>query len=193
MAEATELVSCSCPGCYQPGTSFCASCKLVKYCCRTCQVEDWPRHREECQGHIRKVGMAHLQKAEGFHRDYNHVQALRYSESSLVKLMRLNDRPIEAIDDALRCKFIALNYMDQNRESLECAKERYCLYLTSHTHPPAIGAAFSLIKSCLHNKEFEDAELYARTTWETIRQSHPGRSTTIVHWNWSILSCFSHA
>ena len=65
--------------------------------------------------------------------------------------------------------------MGQNRDALECAQERYCLYLTSHTYPPAIRASFALIESCIHNKEYEDAELYARTTWETItlsRDSH---------------------
>ena len=167
---------CACPGCDQPGLSLCASCRLVGYCCRTCQVEDWPRHKEvDCQGHIRKVGMAHLQKARGFYRDRNFVQLLRYSELALEKLKQLNDRPIEAIDNALSCKFNDLNMMDQNREALECAKERYCLYLTKHTHPPAIIASLFLIESCLHNQEYEDAELYARTTWETItlsRDSH---------------------
>ena len=173
--EAAEIASCSCPGCDQPGPSLCASCKLVGYCCRTCQVEDWTRHKEECQGHIRKIGMAHLQKAKSFERDRNWMQTLRYSELALVKLKQLNDRPIESIDDALTCKFGALNYMSQHRESLECAKERYCLYLTKHTHPPAIMAAFDLMESCIHNREYEDAELYARITWETItlsRDSH---------------------
>ena len=170
-----KVATCSCPGCDQPGPSLCASCKLVGYCCRTCQVEDWPRHREECQGHIRKVGMAHLRKAEGFHQDDDWLETLRYSELALVKLKQLNDRPIVAIDQALSCKFSALNIMDRNREALECANERYCLYLTKHTHPPAVEAAFDLIESCIHNKEHEDAELYARTTWETItlsRDSH---------------------
>ena len=175
MSEA-EVAICARLGCNQPGPSWCASCRLVGYCCRTCQVEDWPRHKEvDCQGHLRKVGMAHLQKAWGFHRDRNFVQALRYSELALEKLKQLNDRPIEAIDNALRCKFGALNSMNQNREALECAKEWYCLYLTKHTHPPAIEASFALIESCLHNKEYFDAELYARTTWETItlsRDSH---------------------
>ena len=49
------------------------------------------------------------------------------------------------------------------------------MYLTRHTHPPAIRAAFCLIECCIHNKEYEDAELYARTTWETStlsRDSH---------------------
>ena len=173
--EEAETTICSCPGCDQLGTSLCGSCGLIKYCCRTCQVEDWPRHKEECQGHIRKVGMAHLQKANAFNRDSNWVQSLRYSELALVKLKQLNDRPIEATDDALGYKFCALNSMGQDKEALECAKERYCLYLTRHTHPPAIDAAFDLIESCIHNKEYEDAELYARTTWETItlsRDSH---------------------
>ena len=119
--------------------------------------------------------MAHLQKAKGFGRDRNWVQTLRYSDLALVKLKQLNDRPIVALDDALRCKFNSLNFMGRYRESLECAQERYCLYLTSHTHPPAINASFWLIESCIHNNEFVDAELYARTTWETItlsRDSH---------------------
>ena len=171
-----EVAICACPGCDQPGPSLCASCRLVGYCCRTCQVEDWPRHKEvDCQGHMRKVGMAHLQKAKGFNRDRNLVQLLRYSELALGKLKQLKDRPIEAIDEALTCKFNALNFMDQNREALESAKERYCLYLTTHTHPPAIVASFDLIESCIHNEEYVDAELYARTTWETItlsRDSH---------------------
>ena len=167
---------CTRPECDQPGPSLCASCRLVGYCCRTCQVEDLPRHKEEdCQGHLRKIGMAHLQKAWGCDRDRNWMQSLRYSELDLVKLKRLNDRPVEALDDALRCKFNSLNFMDRNREALECAQERYCLYLTRHTHPPVIKASFDLIESCLHNNEFSDAELYARTTWETItlsRDSH---------------------
>ena len=172
----SEVAICVRPGCDQPGPSLCASCRLVGYCCRTCQVEDWPRHKEvDCQGHIRKVGMAHLEKAEGFRRDHNYMQTLRYSELALEKLKQLNDRPIEAIDDALRCKFNALNTMGRDKEALECAKEWYCLYPTNHTHPPAIKASFYLIESCIHNNEYFDAELYARTTWETItlsRDSH---------------------
>ena len=119
--------------------------------------------------------MSNLQKAEGFYRDSNWIQTLRYSDLALVKLKQLNERPIEAIDKALRCKFNALNFMGRDREALECAQERYCLYLTSHTHPPAIIASFDLIESSIHNKEYEDAALYARTTWETItlsRDSH---------------------
>ena len=122
---------CACPGCDQPlqvGPNQCGNCGLVKYCCRTCQVEDWPRHKEvDCQGHMRKVGMAHLLKAMGFDRDRNFVQLLRYSELALVKLKQLNDRPIEAIDEALTYKFNALNFMGQKRESLECAQERYAM------------------------------------------------------------------
>ena len=121
------------------------------------------------------MGMAHLQKAKGFYRDRNWLQTLRYSELALVKLKQLNDRPIEALDTALTGKYNALNQMGRDREALECAQEGYCLYLTSHTHPPAIHASFDLIESCIHNNEYEDAELYARTTWETItlsRDSH---------------------
>ena len=175
MADA-EVTICTRPGCDHPGPSLCASCRLVGYCCRTCQVEDWSRHKEEnCQGHLRKIGMAHLQKAERFDQNHDWMQSLRYSELALVKLKQLNDRPVEEIDKALLYKFNALNFTGQHRKALESAQERYCLYLTSHTHPPAIEASFSLIESCIHNEEYEDATLYARTTWETItlsRDSH---------------------
>ena len=65
--------------------------------------------------------------------------------------------------------------MNRNGEALECAKEWYCLYPTNHTHPPAIEASFFLIESCIQNKLYNDAVLYAHTTWETItlsRDSH---------------------
>ena len=112
--------------------------------------------------------MAHLEKARGFNDARNFPQTLRYSNLALTKLKQLKDRPIEALDDALKFKFNALNLLDHNREALECAKEWYCLHLTKHTHPPAIVAGFALIESCMHNKEFADAVLYARTTWETL-------------------------
>ena len=57
--------------------------------------------------------MANLQKAVGFNRDRNYVQSLRYSELALKKLKQLNDHPIEDIDEALRGKFTALNFMGQ--------------------------------------------------------------------------------
>ena len=54
---------------------------------------------------------------------------------------------------------------------MECAKEWYCLWLTKHTHPPAIEAGFALIESSIFNTEFTDAVLYAHTTWETLTRS----------------------
>ena len=175
MAEAVKVPICSRPGCDQPGTKQCSACKTKAYCGPICQTTDWPSHKEHCPGHLRKVGMAHLQKANAFNQDTDWEQTLRYGELALVKLKQLNDRPIEAIDQALHCKFNALNYMGQHRKAMECAKECYCLYLTNHTHPPAIMAGFDLIESCIHNGEFADAHLYASTTWETItlsRDSH---------------------
>ena len=175
-------------------------------------------HKEVCEGHLRKVGMSHLEKANIYHDQRNCPQILRHAELAATKLKQLKDRPITAIDEALKMKHNALNctythplthsfmthsfmfrniilhvffnshfcficifvidlysssvvcstVMGRHREALECAKEWYCLYLTKHTHPPAIIAAFALIESCLHNREFADASLYALTTWETI-------------------------
>ena len=61
--------------------------------------------------------------------------------------------------------------MGHFRDALESDKERYCLYLTCHTHLPAIEASLALIQCCVFCDEFEDAELYARTLWETITLS----------------------
>ena len=119
--------------------------------------------------------MANLEKAKGFGRYRNWQQTLHYAELAATKLKQIKDRPLEDLSEALNLKFNGLNLMDHNREALECAKEWYCLHLTKHTHPPAIKAGFALIESCIHNGEFFDAVLYARTTWETItlsRDSH---------------------
>ena len=121
------------------------------------------------------MGMANLLKAQGFERENNWSQSLRYSDLAATKLKQMKDRPIEPLSIALQLKFSALNMMARHSEAMECAKEWYCLWLTKHTHPHAIAAAFCLIESCIHNKEFADAVLYAHTTWETVtlsRDSH---------------------
>ena len=169
------MASCSNPGCDQPGTHQCSACKTKTYCGPKCQTADWIHHKEECPGHLTKVGMANLAKAEGFARERNYAQSLRHAELAATKLKQLKDRPVEAIDVALSHKHNALSFMARHKEALECAKEWYCLYLTEHTHAPAIIASFAVIQSCMFNKEYFDAALYARTQWETItlsRDSH---------------------
>ena len=113
-----------------------------------------------------KVGTANLVKANGFHREQNWVQALRYGELAATKLKQLKDRRIEtvqAINDALGCKFDALQFMDRHGEAMECAKENYTLWaMNQMRNPGSIRAALLLIQSCLHNEEYEDAEHYAR-------------------------------
>ena len=166
MAEAAEVKPCSNPGCDQPGTKSCSACKTTFYCCVICQTANWPSHKEECSGHLRKVGMAHLAKAKGFERDRNWVQSLRYGEIAATKLKQLKDRRLETvqiINDALTCKYNALQRMARYREAKECAEERYTLWaMNQMRNPGSIYAAFGLIQSCLHNNEYEDAEHYAR-------------------------------
>ena len=79
---------------------------------------------------MRKVGMAHLEKAQGFEREQNWTQTLRYADLALTKLILLKDRrleTVEIIDAAFRCKFNALMVMNRHKEALESAKEQYTL------------------------------------------------------------------
>ena len=141
MAESgSTMETCANPACDQPGTNKCSACKTTCYCGPICQTADWAHHKEECPGHLRKVGMANLEKAKGFLRANNWPQVLRYSDLAAIKLKQLKDCPLEDLSKVLNHKFNALNMMDRNREALECAKEWYCLWLTKHTHPPAIHA-----------------------------------------------------
>ena len=157
--------TCSNPGCDHPGTNKCSACKTTFYCGPICQTADWPHHKEECQGHLRKVGIANLAKAMGFHGN-NWIQSLRCGELAATKLKQLKDRRLETVQDinaALECKYNALNFMGRHREALECAEERYTLWaMNQMRNPGSIYAAFALIQSCLHNGEYEDAERYAR-------------------------------
>ena len=157
---------CSNPGCDQPGKSSCSACKTTVYCCVICQTADWSRHKEECDGHLRKVGKANLAKADGFNRGQNWTQLLRHADLAATKLKQLKDRRIETvmlIDTAMGCKFDALQRLCRHKEAMECAEERYTLWAMNHMrNPGSIYAALRLIDSCLHSKEFEDAERYAR-------------------------------
>ena len=164
--------TCANPGCVLPGTKQCSACKITPYCGSICQTANWPTHKESCPGQVRKLGMGHLTKAQGFFDQKNWPQCLRYSDLALAKLKKLKDLPIEAINDVLTGKCIALNGLNRYRDALECAKERYCLtHLTNYTHPHAIEASFRLIELCIVNGEYFDAELYARVLWETLTLS----------------------
>ena len=121
------------------------------------------------------MGMAHLEKAKGFDGERNFVQSLRYAELAWTKLKQLKDRSlasIEILDEALLFKFNALNFMGRNKESLECATERYNMWATTFMrNPGTIEAAFPLIQSLVFNNEFAQAHLIASTVHEMIM--HP--------------------
>ena len=174
MAEVAEVKLCANPGCDQPGTKSCSACKTTFYCSVICQTADWVHHKEECDGHLRKVGTANLAKALGFHRQQNWVQTLRYAEIAATKLKQLKDRRLEtvqAIDKALGCKFDALTRLARHREALECIKECYTLWAMNHLrNPGSMNAALLLIQSCIHNHEYEDAEFYAREAYFIIAE-----------------------
>ena len=171
----TIMETCANPGCDQPGTNKCSGCKTTPYCGPICQTAHWSTHKESCDGRLRKMGMAHLGKALVFHRENNWSQLLRYSDLAATKLKQLKDRPLEDISDALSYKCTALGFMGQYREQLECAKEWYCLWNTKPTDVGAIQAAFTLIQSCMQNKEYVDAHLYASTLYEIINHKHDNK------------------
>ena len=167
MTEVAEVKSCSNPGCDQPGTKSCSACKTTFYCCVICQTADWTNHKEECDGHLRKMGNANLAKAMGCYRDNNYVQTFRYAEIAATKLKQLKkDRRLETaelINDAMVCKFNALNFMARAKEAMACAEECYTLWaMNQMRNPGSLNAALTLIESCIHNKNYEDAERYAR-------------------------------
>ena len=171
-----EIVTCACPGCDQPaGTKKCSACKTTPYCGVRCQTEDWPHHKEECPGHLCKVGRLQIDKSEGFFRNNNFVQALRCAELVKIKLKQLKDRSlpvIKILDDALAHKFKALNFMGRHKEALECATERYNLWATTNMRNPGmIMAAFGLIESLINNDKFAQAHLIAGTAFEMT--THP--------------------
>ena len=169
-----EVIPCSNPGCDQPGTNKCSACKTTVYCCVICQTADWSHHKEECPGHLRKVGQAHLVKARGFEQQQNWVQSLRYGELAATKLKQLKDRRLEtvmAINNALIHKYNALQRLDRQKEAMKCIKECYTLWAMNHLrHPGSMNAALLLIQSCLHNNEYEDAERYARHAYFMIAE-----------------------
>ena len=76
--EVREAEPCSNPGCDQPGTNACSACKTTLYCSVICQTADWTHHKEECDGHLRKVGKANVAKAKLFREQNNYAQTLRY-------------------------------------------------------------------------------------------------------------------
>ena len=172
---ATEAPPCSNPGCDQPGTKQCSSCKNKPYCSSICQTADWARHKEECEGRLHKVGKAHLDKARcHFRAHQNWVQSLRYCDLALAKLNAMKKRPLEDISEALVIKCGALQNLGRPAEALQYAKDNYNMWATARgpAHPLTIEATFYLVDCLLSNKEYEDAHLFAHTLWEIIHTNH---------------------
>ena len=165
---------CSNPACDQPGTSKCSACKTSFYCGPICQTAHWAHHKEECEGHLLKIGSGHFAKAKFFYTANNKAQALRYSDLALGKFNAMKIRPLEAISDALSIKCASLNHLGRDVESLQCAKDKYNLWALARgpAHPSTIHAAFYLINALLLNNEYEDAEFYARSLWEIIHTNN---------------------
>ena len=161
-----ETTTCGNPGCDRPGTNQCSGCFSFVYCGRSCQVEDWPNHKQVCPGHLRKVGITYLEKARKFEHERNWEQTLRYGILSANTLKQLKDRrreTVKMIDHAFICQFNALQFMVRHTEALEVAEERYTLWATNHIrNPGSLASALALIQSCIHNKKYEDAESYSR-------------------------------
>ena len=42
-------VSIQCPCVVNPGTLVCSACRVERYCCRACQVDNWPFHKPHCR------------------------------------------------------------------------------------------------------------------------------------------------
>ena len=142
---ADEVVAtCSNPGCSHPGTNRCSACKTSPYCDPICQTADWAHHKEECPGHLRKVGIVHLDKAAGFYRGENWLQTLRYADLALTKLKQLKDRRLETvniIDKALSCKKRSPGlgqgtiYAVGHESHAKSADVQCCVWIDSELHP----------------------------------------------------------
>lgn len=48
MATKTQR-KCAYPGCDQPGSKTCGGCRLVGYCSKEHQRDDWPNHKQSCK------------------------------------------------------------------------------------------------------------------------------------------------
>ena len=171
MAEVV-VTTCSAPGCSESGTNKCSSCKITLYCCVACQTIDWPSHKDECQGHLLKMGQKHREKAREFQLEQNWPQSLRSSDLALIQLKKLKACPLEVIlimDGVMALRFNALNFLNRTKESMECAQERYSLWAAGHIrHAGMLNAAFGLMDGLIHNQEYEQAHLIAHTANEMI-------------------------
>ena len=104
---------CSHPGCSQPGTKFCASCKTTAYCSAECQMDDWPRHKESCEGRLLKMGKHYLDKAKDCCRDLYWSNAIKHCDAALTKLNHMNKPPRSEISEVRWYQRQALEALDR--------------------------------------------------------------------------------
>ena len=119
----TTAALCLRPGCFQPGTKFCASCKTAGYCCAKCQTDDWPRHKGFCEGHLLKMGKDYLGKAVAYDEDEDWSNALKYCDLALAKLIRLNMCPYEDMFTAFDRKIKALRALGRHEEARQISND----------------------------------------------------------------------
>ena len=163
------MVTCSRPECKRQGKSPCSGCGSGSYCGSKCEKEDKSRHQKECD--FRNLGNRFLIKAYDLRREQKWQKVPHCCDLALKNLKLLTeDRPLDAISEALSMKCTALGFMGQMKEALLCAQEWYKLRVMAHgpAHPYTIEAAFELIESLIHNGEYSEADKYAFNLHEII-------------------------
>ena len=49
-----ENVYYPCVNCGKEAIFKCSRCLSVRYCCKSCQINDWNKHKKDCQWYINK-------------------------------------------------------------------------------------------------------------------------------------------
>ena len=164
---------CSHPRCSQPGTKSCASCRTTGYCGAKCQTDDWPRHRESCEGRLHKMGKDNLLKVKGFCGRRDWFQVLRCCDLALTKLNRMVNRPLDDISVARGYKFEALEALGRCKESLEY-EEDACNFGASPLFIAACKGHLTVVRKML--KEGTDMnkanDFGASPLWIAARNGH---------------------
>lgn len=98
-----------CIVCDKPSSKICSGCKIIKYCSKECQLQNWPQHKSFCKQSNLESNQQEIKPFQNPLLEWAKAHAIAYNKDELNKIFSSEDQWPNQINDLrhrlIRCGF----------------------------------------------------------------------------------------